>query len=69
MGQYEDAVKWFQKAIAFDPKRAVAYLNLGDAYFDQQKKAEAKDAYGKYLALAPNSKTAPAVRDKMKLLP
>jgi len=69
MGQYEDAEKWFLQTIALDPKRAVAYLNLGDAYFDQQKKAEAKDAYEKFLALSPNSKSAPAVREKLKALP
>jgi len=68
MHQYDDAAKWFQRAIALDPKRAVAYLNLGDSYFDEQKKAEAKDAYEKYLTLAPNSKSAPAVREKLKSL-
>jgi tetratricopeptide (TPR) repeat protein len=61
-------VKWFQKTITLDPKRAVAYLNLGDAYLDQQKKSEAKDAYEKYLALSPTSKTAASVREKLKSL-
>jgi tetratricopeptide (TPR) repeat protein len=69
MGQFEETMKWFEKTIALDPKRAVAYLNLGDAYFDLQKSAEARDAYEKYLAPAPNSKSAPAVREKMKSLP
>jgi len=68
MGQYENAVKWFLQAITLDPKRAVAYLNLGDAYFDLQKKTEAKDAYEQFLALSPNSKSAPAIREKMKSL-
>ena len=31
-GQYESAVYLLQKAIRLDPKRSVAYLNLGDAY-------------------------------------
>ena len=69
MGQYDEAAKWFLQATAVDPKRAVAWLNLGDAYFNLQKKAEAKDAYGKFLALAPNSKSAPEVREKMQSLP
>jgi len=69
MGQYDEAAKWFLQATAVDPKRAVAWLNLGDAYFNLQKKAEAKDAYGKFLALAPNSKSAPDVREKMLSLP
>jgi tetratricopeptide (TPR) repeat protein len=68
MKQYDDAEKWFQKTIVLDPKRAIAYLNLADAYFDQQKKPEAKDAYEKYLALAPSSKTASSVRERLKSL-
>jgi peptidoglycan/xylan/chitin deacetylase (PgdA/CDA1 family)/tetratricopeptide (TPR) repeat protein len=69
MGQFDEAVKWFLQTIALDPKRAVAYLNLGDAYFNLQKKAEAKNAYEKFLALSPNSKSAPALREKLKSLP
>jgi peptidoglycan/xylan/chitin deacetylase (PgdA/CDA1 family)/TolA-binding protein len=69
MGQYDEAVKWFLQTIALDSKRAVAYLNLGDAYVNLQKKAEARDAYEKFLALSPNSKSAPDVREKIKSLP
>jgi TolA-binding protein len=69
MGQYDDAVKWYLQTIALDPKRAVAYLNLGDAYLNLQRKAEAKDAFEKFLALAPNSKSAPDVIEKLKSLP
>ena len=69
MGLYDEAVKWFLQTIALDPKRAVAYLNLGDVYVNLQKKTEAKDAYEKFLALSPNSKSAPDVREKIKSLP
>lgn len=69
MGQNDEAVQWFQKAITNDPKRAIAYLNLGDAYVNLQKKTEAKAAYEKFLALSPNSKSAPTVREKLKSLP
>ena len=69
MGQYEDAGRWFQQAISVDPKRAIAYLNLGDTYQEMQKTTQAKDAYEKFLALAPNSKSAAAVRDKLNSLP
>ncbi len=31
-GQYGSAVWWLQKAIRLDSRRAVAYMNLGDAY-------------------------------------
>ncbi len=69
MADYEGAVKWIQKSIALEPGRAVAYLNLGDAYLNLQKKAEAKTAYEKYLTLAPNSKRATDLREKIKSLP
>jgi peptidoglycan/xylan/chitin deacetylase (PgdA/CDA1 family)/uncharacterized caspase-like protein len=66
MSQYDDAVKWFKQTITLDPKRAVAWLNLGDAYVNLKNNAEARDAYEKYLALAPNGKSAPDVREKLK---
>ena len=60
--------KWFQQTIALDPKRSVAYLNLGDAYWQLQDKPEAADAYKKFLAIAPTSKAAPGVQEKLKAL-
>jgi peptidoglycan/xylan/chitin deacetylase (PgdA/CDA1 family)/uncharacterized caspase-like protein len=69
MGQHEEAVKWFLHAITADPNRAVAYLNLGDAYSELHKPNDAKSAYERFLALAPNSKTSSAVREKLKSLP
>jgi tetratricopeptide (TPR) repeat protein len=68
MENYDDAVKWFQQTIALDPKRSVAYLNLGDAYWQLHKKPEAKDAYERFLAIAPTSKAAPGVQEKLKAL-
>ena len=68
MSRYDDAVKWFLQTIALDPKRAIAWLNLGDAYVNLQKNAEARDAYEKYLALAPNGKSVPDVRQKLQSL-
>jgi tetratricopeptide (TPR) repeat protein len=69
MGQYQEAAKWFQQAISVDSKRAIAYLNLGDTYQEMHRMSEAKSAYEEFLALAPNSKSAPAVRDKLNALP
>jgi peptidoglycan/xylan/chitin deacetylase (PgdA/CDA1 family)/TolA-binding protein len=68
MEQYEEAVRWFQRAIALDHKRAVAWLNLGDAYAKMNRSEDAGKAYEKYLELAPDSKVAPDVREKLKAL-
>jgi len=66
---YEQSVAWFKKAIAIDPRRAVAYRNLGDAYAKLNRNTQARQAYNKYLELAPNSKSAPDVKKKVDALP
>jgi len=68
LNQFDEAVKWLQQAIVLDPKRAIAYVNLGDAFAALQKNAEARAAYEKFLALSPDSKSAPYVREKLKSL-
>ena len=67
--RYDEAVEWFKKTIGIDPKRAVAYLNLGDALMKLNRSAEAREAYAKYLELAPQSKSAPDVKKKLDALP
>jgi len=69
MGKYEESIRWLKAAIEDDPKRAVAYLNLGDAYAKLNRNVEARQAYAKYLELAPNSKAAPVVKKKLDSLP
>lgn len=85
LGDYQQAVAWLQKAVQADPKRAVAYLNLGDALLklsqphmtgdivepavQRQRELEAKSAYEKYLELAPGSKQAAEVRKRIASLP
>lgn len=64
MRKFEDSVTWLKKAIEIDPKRAIAYLNLGDTYAEINRIDEARQAYAKYLELAPDSKLAPEVKRK-----
>jgi tetratricopeptide (TPR) repeat protein len=64
MRKFEESVTWLKKAIEIDPKRAVAYLNLGDTYAEINRIDDARQAYAKYLELAPNSKLAPEVKKK-----
>jgi hypothetical protein len=71
-GDYYFAIEWLGKAIQIDPKRAIAYLNRGDAFAkldpDDSSSMARKD-YEKFLELAPNSKAAPEVRKKLDALP
>jgi hypothetical protein len=68
MRKYEESVLWLEKTISIDPKRAVAYLNLGDAYAKLRRTAKARQAYTKYLELAPDSQSAPRVKKKLDAL-
>lgn len=69
MEKYDQAVSWLRVATAADPRRAVAYLNLGDACGKLGLNAEAREAYKKYLELAPDSKSAAEVIRKLNALP
>jgi tetratricopeptide (TPR) repeat protein len=66
--RYEDSIGWFKKAITLDSNRAVSYLNLGDAYGKLQRNSDAKQAYEKYLELAPASNSAAGVKLKVEAL-
>jgi tetratricopeptide (TPR) repeat protein len=66
LGEHALAAEWFRRTIALDANRAVAYLNLGDALWEMNQKADAKAAYEKYLELQPNAKAAAGVREKLK---
>ncbi len=46
----------------------MAYLNLGDAYFNAGDKAKAKQAYSTYLALQPQGSGAAQARAQLEKL-
>ena len=62
---YREAITWFQKAIAIDHQRAIAYLNLADAYVRVGKPKDAKQNYEKFLQLSPTSANADEVRQRI----
>jgi tetratricopeptide (TPR) repeat protein len=69
MGNYEQSFVSLRQALKYDPKRAVAYLNLGDTLVKLKRNSEARQAFTKYLELAPNSKSASDIRAKLAALP
>jgi tetratricopeptide (TPR) repeat protein len=54
IGQLDEAVIAFKKAISIKPDYADAYNNLGNALQDQGKLAEAIEAYNKALSIKPD---------------
>ncbi len=61
-GRAGQALAWATKAAAADPNLAEAYVFIGGAEQEAGRRREAKDAYKKYLELAPKGQYANDVR-------
>ncbi|MGA8221945.1 MAG: tetratricopeptide repeat protein [Candidatus Acidiferrales bacterium] len=68
-GKPQEALIWLNKAIERDPQYAPAYLCRGDANSQLKRFAQAREAYGMYLQLDPDSYLAPEVKKKLESLP
>lgn len=64
-GSYGAAVARFTEATKWNPTLAEAYLRLGDAQEKFKDHKAAKEAYSKYLQLAPDAKNAPEIKKKL----
>jgi tetratricopeptide (TPR) repeat protein len=64
-GSYTAAAGRFREATKWNPSDAEAYLRLGDAEEKLNDAKAAREAYAKYLELAPNGKQAGAVKKKL----
>jgi tetratricopeptide (TPR) repeat protein len=53
LGREEEAMKWWEKAIAIDPKEAYAYNDIANYYGHYGRAADALKLYDKAIALAP----------------
>jgi tetratricopeptide (TPR) repeat protein len=65
LGKLDDAIAWYEKAINLDPRREVAYRNLGDLYYQLDRMSDARRIYEKFLEIAPSSAYAPTVRTRL----
>lgn len=68
MGNDAEALSWYERTLALDPNRAVAWVNRGKVLEKLGKKSEAIGAYQKLLALAPNHASAAQARARLKEL-
>jgi tetratricopeptide (TPR) repeat protein len=63
---YPAALSRFQEAAKWNPNMADAYLHIGETAEKMKDKATAKQAYRKYLELAPDSKDAERLKKKVE---
>ncbi|HHL40354.1 MAG TPA: tetratricopeptide repeat protein [Deltaproteobacteria bacterium] len=54
MGDYDDAVKEFKKALSLNPEADEAWFNLGLTYMDMGEPAKAVESFEKIYAKAPD---------------
>jgi len=64
-GDFKAARNRFKEATLWNPSYADAYLKLGDSEEKLKDKDAAAQAYSKYLELAPDGKSAEAVKKKL----
>jgi tetratricopeptide (TPR) repeat protein len=67
-GDFDEALRLLRKAEALDGKHAHTFLVMGLVHQERSDQPAAERAYERYLALAPSSKDAPAVRGFLKAL-
>ena len=67
-GSLAAAVARFTEATKWNPGLALAYLKLGEAEEKFKDRKAAKDAYAKYLELAPDAKNAGEIKKKLQKL-
>jgi len=63
---FELARTYLEQSIEVDPRRWVAYLNLGDLYADRDWPEGAVENYSELLKINPNYKNAAKIKAKIK---
>jgi tetratricopeptide (TPR) repeat protein len=64
-GSYRAAARRFDEATKWNPDFAEAWHRLGEAYVKLGDTRQAREAWGKFLELQPDGKTANDVRKRM----
>jgi superkiller protein 3 len=67
-GKMELAIAAFQQAIAVDPQNAPSYYSLGLAFTNQGENAKAKEAFQRFVELAPDDPDAATAKEMLKYL-
>jgi tetratricopeptide (TPR) repeat protein len=67
-GNYDAAIDRFMDATRFQPKLAIPWKLLGEAYEKKHDNSSAIDSYKKYLELFPDAEDAAKVKKRIALL-
>jgi tetratricopeptide (TPR) repeat protein len=67
-GKTDLAIKSFEQAIAIDPAYAQSYFNLGLSHVNAGNSAAAKEAFQKFVEMAPDAADAATAREMMQYL-
>src|SRR6266436_6788192 len=67
-GNYDAAIDRFIDATRFQPKLAIPWKLLGEAYEKKHDNSDAVESYKKYLELFPNAADAAKVKKRIALL-
>ncbi len=65
-GRYRAAAQRFAEATRWDGTNPEGFLLLGEAHEKQKDMAAAREAYAKYLEMAPDAKNAAEIRKKLE---
>ena len=67
-GSYKAAARRFEEATKWNPGLAEAWVRWGEALEKQRNKTGAREAYAKFVELAPDDKRSPEIRKKLEKL-
>jgi len=68
-GNFRAAANRFKRATCWDPSSAEAFLRLAESAEKMKDRDAARDAYEKYLALAPDAKNSAEIKKKLAKIP
>jgi RNA polymerase subunit RPABC4/transcription elongation factor Spt4 len=68
VGDDLQAFNAYKRAVDLDPQEAAAYLFMGQLYLERERYTEAREAWEKLIAVAPDSEEAEEARDNLRNL-
>ena len=68
LGEYQQAISSYNKAIEIDVNNAFSWFNLGLTFADLERYDHATEAYNRGLKIAPDNSQARRVRERLLII-